>query len=69
VLEFHGQDVPFWNDLLSGPPLIQQGEIALTDAPGLGRELNETVAREYAKPGELWFGEKIASTIQETRHQ
>ena len=59
ALEFHGQDVPFWNDLLSGSPLIQQGQVALTEAPGLGRELNEVIARVYAKPGELWFGEKI----------
>ena len=57
VLEFHGQDVPFWSALLTGPPLIQQGEVALGEAPGLGRELNEAVAKRYAKPGELWFGE------------
>jgi L-alanine-DL-glutamate epimerase-like enolase superfamily enzyme len=63
ALEFHGQDVPFWNALLSGPPLIQQGEVALTEAPGLGRELNETVAKQYARPGELWFGEQV-STIE-----
>ncbi len=59
ALEFHGQDVPFWNDLLCGPPLIQQGEVALTDAPGLGRELNEEVAKRYARPGEPWFGERV----------
>ena len=57
ALEFHGQDVPFWNDLLTGPPLIQNGEVTLTEAPGLGRELNEAVARQYARPGEPWFGE------------
>lgn len=60
ALEFHGQDVPFWNALLSGPPLIHQGQVILTEASGLGRELNETAAKEYAKPGELWFGEKVA---------
>jgi L-alanine-DL-glutamate epimerase-like enolase superfamily enzyme len=57
ALEFHGQDVPFWNDLLTGPPLIQNGEVAMTEAPGFGRELNEATAREYARPGEPWFGE------------
>src|SRR5205085_6719648 len=25
ALEFHGQDVPFWDSLISGPPLIQDG--------------------------------------------
>ncbi len=58
ALEFHGQDVPFWNDLITGPPLIQSGRVHLSEAPGIGRELNEAVAREYAKPGEAWFGER-----------
>ncbi|MBI5756896.1 MAG: mandelate racemase/muconate lactonizing enzyme family protein [Planctomycetales bacterium] len=59
ALEFHGSDVPFWPDLISRPgrsgPLIDQGRIHLTEAPGLGCELNELVARQYAKPGETWF--------------
>lgn len=56
ALEFHGQDVPFWNDLLLDGPIIQNGRVIPTDKPGLGVELNEDVAREYAKPGEKWFG-------------
>ena len=48
--------MPFWNDLLTGPPLIQNGAVTLTEAPGLGRELNEAVARTYTRPGEPWFG-------------
>jgi L-alanine-DL-glutamate epimerase-like enolase superfamily enzyme len=59
ALEFHGQEVPFWNDLLSGPALIQEGAVSLTEAPGFGRELNDAVAKRYAKPGELWFGEHV----------
>jgi gluconate/galactonate dehydratase len=59
ALEFHGADVPFWNDLIILPAgagsLIQQGRIRLTDAPGLGCELNEAVARKYAKAGEGFF--------------
>ena len=61
ALEFHGADVPFWDQLLVRPdckaPLIQQGAIRLTEAPGLGAELNEDVARKYSKPGESWFAE------------
>ena len=57
ALEFHGQDVPFWNALLTGPQLIVDGRVTLTEAPGLGRELNEAVAREYSRVGEPWFGE------------
>ena len=59
ALEFHGSDVPFWMDLHDRPgtsgPLIQRGRIPMTESPGLGAELNETVARQYAKPGEGWF--------------
>jgi L-alanine-DL-glutamate epimerase-like enolase superfamily enzyme len=58
ALEFHGQDVPFWNDLVKGPPIIQKGRVTPPDKPGIGLELNEKVARQYAKTGELWFGEK-----------
>jgi gluconate/galactonate dehydratase len=57
VLEFHGQDVPFWEDLVTGcpKPLIRNGEIVVPTGPGLGVELNESVAREYAKKGETFF--------------
>ena len=57
ALEFHGQDVPFWEACVTGfePPLIRKGAIPLSDAPGLGIELNEAVAREYMKPGEPFF--------------
>lgn len=58
ALEFHGQDVPFWSRLVTGPPLIQDGYVAMTERPGLGVELDEAVAREYARPGEPWFGEE-----------
>jgi gluconate/galactonate dehydratase len=59
VLEFHGQDVPFWEDLVTGvpKPLIQNGRIQVPSGPGLGVELNEEVAREYVKPGEAFFAE------------
>jgi gluconate/galactonate dehydratase len=59
ALEFHGSDVPFWNDLIRfndpAGPLIRRGKIIITEAPGLGAELNEDVAREYSKPGEPFF--------------
>ena len=57
VLEFHGQDVPFWDDLVTGvpKPLIQKGHIQVPAGPGLGVELNEPVAKEYAKAGESFF--------------
>jgi L-alanine-DL-glutamate epimerase-like enolase superfamily enzyme len=59
ALEFHGAEVPFWSDLVRFPegkrPLIDRGRIKLTEAPGLGCELDEDLAREYRKPGEPFF--------------
>jgi gluconate/galactonate dehydratase len=59
ALEFHGQDVPFWDALVSGPAVIRNGSVAMTEQPGWGVELNEAVAREYARPGEPWFGQEV----------
>ncbi len=55
ALEFHGQDLPFWPDLVIGEPIIEAGHVRLPERPGLGVELNEAVAREYARAGESWF--------------
>lgn len=57
ALEFHANDVPFWEELLMGidPPLIRDGYIAVPEGPGFGVTLNEDVARSYARPGEPFF--------------
>lgn len=57
ALEFHASDVPFWNDLVEGlsKPIIQKGYIPLPEKPGLGAQLNEEVARRYARKGEPFF--------------
>jgi len=57
-LEFHGSDVPFWGDLVTGPkPLIEHGSVLIPDAPGLGVELDMEVVRRYSAPGEPVFDE------------
>lgn len=55
ALEWHGMSVPFWEDMATGGPIIEDGYIKVPGAPGLGVELNEEVAREYARPGEPFF--------------
>lgn len=57
LLEFHASHVPFWNDLVEGvpKPIIQNGFIHIPDKPGLGVQLNEDVARRYARRGEPFF--------------
>ena len=57
-LEFHGSDVPFWDELLMGSePVIHDGAVAIPDAPGLGVELDLSVVRRYSAPGEPVFEE------------
>jgi len=59
ALEWHGMSVPFWDEMVTGfdGPVIQDGFIKVPQAPGLGVELNEEVAREYALEGEPFFEE------------
>jgi len=59
ALEWHGMSVPFWEDMVVGfdGSIIDNGYIKIPEAPGLGVELNEEVARKYARPGEPFFGE------------
>lgn len=60
VMEFHAQDVPWWDDLVLGDgPVIRNGFIQLTDKPGHGLDLNEEVARAHVKPGHTFFGESM----------
>lgn len=56
VLEYHALDVEWWDDLHTNQtPLIQDGYIEVPESPGLGIELDETIATEHAKtPGALW---------------
>jgi galactonate dehydratase len=61
ILEWHAIDLPYWSDLVTyaGGQIIDRGQITVTDAPGLGIELNEDVAREHVhvKSGLRFFGE------------
>jgi len=53
TLEYHSADVPWWDDLVSGPrkPIVDQGFIPVPEAPGLGIEsLNDEVIREHIDP-------------------
>ncbi len=58
VLEHHGVDVPFWEELAVGwdGPIIRNGYIELSeDKPGIGVELNEEVAYQYRRKDEPFF--------------
>lgn len=57
VMEYHAFDVPWWDDLVRGGPVIRDGFIHLNDQPGHGLELNEETARAHLEPGHSFFGE------------
>ncbi len=56
VLEFHRFDDPTWDDVLAmDASVIQDGHVVLTEAPGLGVELNEEFLASQMPEGEaLW---------------
>ena len=48
-LEYHAREVPWWEDLVVGDDLIQEGTMTVPDEPGLGIELDWDVVEEYRK--------------------
>ena len=61
VLEFHSQDIPWWDAVVAREhdPLIKDGYLTLSDEPGLGVELNDEVCRQHIQPETLYFGEAV----------
>ena len=49
ALEHHFTEVPFWGDFVDGvaKPIIQNGYIAVPEAPGLGITINEEAIKEH----------------------
>ncbi|TRM98802.1 mandelate racemase/muconate lactonizing enzyme family protein [Sulfolobus sp. E1] len=47
-VEFHGHDVPFWNEIVKPKRrIIENGIIKLTDEPGLGVDLDDQIMKKY----------------------
>lgn len=61
VLEFHSQDITWWDAIVGreDDPLIKGGYLTLDDKPGLGLELNNDICRQHVMPGTLYFGETV----------
>jgi L-alanine-DL-glutamate epimerase-like enolase superfamily enzyme len=56
VLEFHWLHRDYWSTITTDKEdIIQDGFIALNNRPGIGLELDETVARMHQYPGTTWF--------------
>ena len=63
VLEFHAMDLDYWEDLVTyaGGPVIVDGAVRLSEAPGWGVELNDAVARQHVhrRMSRDFFGEPL----------
>ncbi|WP_134671756.1 mandelate racemase/muconate lactonizing enzyme family protein [Halorussus marinus] len=56
LLEYHALDVEWWDDLTTrDDPLIQDGYIEVPEAPGIGIELDESVAEDRRLDGTSGF--------------
>ena len=58
ALEFHHLHNPVWENLLDGPPLIEDGHISVPNGPGLGVVLNEDILRANMKENLGFFDNK-----------
>jgi L-alanine-DL-glutamate epimerase-like enolase superfamily enzyme len=55
-LEYHHIETPWIGEYVKREaPLFQDGHVPLTDAPGLGVELNEPVCRKYLADGSAFL--------------
>ena len=48
IMEIEIDDVPWKDDLVTHPPVIENGELVLSDRPGWGTEVNEEALKKYA---------------------
>ena len=54
IMEIDIDDVPWKDELVDHPPVIENGEVLIPSRPGWGADLDEAVARKHAwEPGRL----------------
>ena len=55
-LEFHARSIAWWSDLCDGEkPFVRDGVMRVSQAPGIGVELNDEVARSLLWNGDTYF--------------
>ena len=56
VCEWHWiNHLDLWKDFVKEGEIIKQGQITVTDKPGIGVEMNEEAAKKAQVPGTTWF--------------
>ena len=55
-LEFHARSISWWSDLCDGEkPFVADGIMTVSEAPGIGVELNDAVAKSLLWGGDSYF--------------
>lgn len=55
-LEFHARGIEWWSDLCDGDkPFIENGQMTVSERPGIGVELNDDVAKSLLWNGDTYF--------------
>jgi gluconate/galactonate dehydratase len=52
VLEWHSREVDWWEEMVAGDPLVEDGAIEVPEGPGLGIDLDVDVVADHLAPGE-----------------
>jgi hypothetical protein len=52
IMEIEIDDVPWKDELVTHVPVIENGELVLSNRPGWGTEVNEAAVRKYAPPAD-----------------
>ncbi len=70
ALENHYVDEPWWNEIVTGlsNPIIQDGFMAVPDAPGLGIDLNEEAIGEHINQDQPGYFEPTPEWDSERSH-
>ncbi len=51
IMEIDIDDVPWKDDLVTHPPVIEQGELVLSQRPGWGTDVDETALKAHPPRG------------------
>jgi galactonate dehydratase len=58
VLEWHWVDYEGWDELAVGDgPVIRDGQVVLTDRPGIGLDVNDEALARFLRPGTRLFAQ------------
>jgi L-alanine-DL-glutamate epimerase-like enolase superfamily enzyme len=58
IMEIDVEDVPWKDDLVTHPPVIEAGDLLIPTGPGWGADINEDVVRAHPPADAAWYGRR-----------